>query len=373
MNRHAIDNQASQAYVSSARRRKPASNPPVSASEPDLLEKASTPAAQSTPRPATTHPVRRDQPTQLSPLVGIRPASLHRTIPPTSAITLKASQAEREAGNDHFQRGDYSAAHQFYTSSLRHLPASHPITIILYTDRALTALKIGDPKTAISDTETAITVIGPGRGQGENIDLINGEPPKPMRDYLGKALVQKAEALEQMERWKEAAAVWQEAVEGGHGGATSIQGRLRCEKAAAPQQPKRAKPVATKATIGAAQARSASSDPRDASNGVQSAAAVNRLRAANAAADKVDKEKFALPDILYTKLVTWKGGKADNLRALLGSLDMVLWPETGWRKIGMAELVLPAKVKVQYMKGIAKVHPDKVSCLQFVLLSARSR
>jgi hypothetical protein len=26
----------------------------------------------------------------------------------------------------------------------------------------------------------------------------------------------------------------------------------------------------------------------------------------------------------------------------------------------MADLVLPGKVKVQYMKGIAKVHPDKV-------------
>ncbi|KAK5241498.1 auxilin-like clathrin-binding protein required for normal clathrin function, partial [Exophiala xenobiotica] len=56
----------------------------------------------------------------------------------------------------------------------------------------------------------------------------------------------------------------------------------------------------------------------------------------------------------------WKGGKADNLRALLGSLDNVLWEGSGWKKISMADLVLPAKVKVQYMKGIAKVHPDKI-------------
>ena len=39
---------------------------------------------------------------------------------------------------------------------------------------------------------------------------------------------------------------------------------------------------------------------------------------------------------------------------------MVLWPEAGWKKVGMSELVLPGKVKIQYMKGIAKVHPDKV-------------
>jgi hypothetical protein len=38
----------------------------------------------------------------------------------------------------------------------------------------------------------------------------------------------------------------------------------------------------------------------------------------------------------------------------------VLWPEAGWKKVGMHELVLSNKVKVAYMKGISKVHPDKV-------------
>jgi len=59
-------------------------------------------------------------------------------------------------------------------------------------------------------------------------------------------------------------------------------------------------------------------------------------------------------------LMAWKGGKQDNLRALLASLDSVLWPEAEWKKVSLAELVLPNKVKIQYMKGIAKVHPDKI-------------
>jgi len=91
--------------------------------------------------------------------------------------------------------------------------------------------------------------------------------------------------------------------------------------------------------------------------------AVNRLRAANAAADRADEEKLALMDAIDARITAWKGGKQDNLRALLGSLDNVLWPEAGWKKINMSELVLPNKVKIQYMKGIAKVHPDKVCCL----------
>ena len=68
-----------------------------------------------------------------------------------------------------------------------------------------------------------------------------------------------------------------------------------------------------------------------------------------------------LADAVSARLVAWKGGKEGNLRALLASLDTVLWEGAGWKKIGMADLVLPNKVKINYMKGIGKCHPDKVS------------
>ncbi|KAK5201202.1 auxilin-like clathrin-binding protein required for normal clathrin function, partial [Cryomyces antarcticus] len=97
------------------------------------------------------------------------------------------------------------------------------------------------------------------------------------------------------------------------------------------------------------------------------AEAVTKLRAANAAADRADDEKFALTDAVDAQLAAWKGTKSDNLRALLGSLDGVLWPEAGWKKVGMADLVLPERVKVVYMKAIAKVHPDKVGRPQATL------
>jgi hypothetical protein len=367
LNRQVIDDQASQAYVSSARRRKPASIPLVSASEPDLLESAAQPQPpRPTSRLAMDPSVQFDRSSKSPVPVVIRPPAPSRHIPSISSNSLKASHAAREAGNDQFRRGDYSAAHQSYTSSIKHLPATHPIAIILHTNRALTALKIGEPRIAISDSEAAIAIIGPSRGEAESIDLSNGEPSKPMRDYFGKATMRKAEALEQMERWNEAAIVWKEAVEGGHGGATSIEGRLRCVKMATPQQAKRSKP-STKKPNNPAPTRSAISDLNGTANGLSSAAAVNRLRAADAAADRADDEKFALTDAVDARLVAWKGGKADNLRALLSSLDTVLWPEAGWKKIGMAELVLPTKVKVQYMRGIAKVHPDKV-CRSITLL-----
>jgi hypothetical protein len=189
-------------------------------------------------------------------------------------------------------------------------------------------------------------------------------PSKDMREFFGKALMRKAEALEQLERWTEAAKVWREAVESGHGGNTSIQGRDRCEKANGLSKvgSGTSNPLSSARII----QQNQRSEPRkkagpQAAVPEQPGEAVARLRAANEAAERADNEKFALADIVDSRLTAWKGGKQDNLRALLASLDSVLWPEAEWKKVSMAELVLPNKVKVQYMKGIAKVHPDKVN------------
>ena len=59
------------------------------------------------------------------------------------------------------------------------------------------------------------------------------------------------------------------------------------------------------------------------------------------------------------RVFKWKDGKARNLRALLCSLDTVLWESTKWSKCGMHQLVTPADVKKMYRKACLAVHPDK--------------
>lgn len=372
LSRHAAEEQAAQAYVSSARRRKPQPQAPAgppAAVGGDLLDGGfkdtsaapprSTPTA-GPPRPQS-QPVRRVE-------TPVRPPAPPRNIPSLSAIALKAVHTHREKGNEHFKRGDYSSAHQSYGTSITHLPESHPLIIVLLTNRSLTALKVGEPKNAITDADKAIAVIGVSKGESETIDFGTGDSPKAMREYYGKALMRKAEALEQMEKWPEAATVWREAVEGGHGGATAIQGRARAEKATNPITTTRPTPVSTPrpreapastpAATTATSNRAAAAAQKAAAQA--QAAAVSRLRAANAAADRVDDERFQLGDRVDARIQAWKGGKEANLRALLGSLENALWEGSGWKKISMADLVLPGKVKIQYMKGIAKVHPDKV-------------
>ncbi|KAJ5442039.1 Ubiquitin-associated/translation elongation factor EF1B N-terminal eukaryote [Penicillium cf. griseofulvum] len=339
------EEQPAQAYVSPARRKRPQAPPPPSEPAVDLFDSPAPSASRSkppTPAQSATPPTR-------SASIPVRPKAPTRSIPPVSQEALQSTHRHRAKAAESYKRGDYAEAHQSFSTALGMLPDKHPITIIIRSNRAMTALKIGEPKSAIDDADIILTFIGPSRGESEVIDLCTGEPPKPMKDFFGKALMRKAEALEQLERWGDAAQAWKLAVESGHGGSTSIQGRNRCEKAAGkrPSPP----PKKASATSGLTATSASGTDFE----------AVSRLRQANQAAERADEEKFALSESVDARIAAWRNGKQDNLRALLGSLDSVLWPEAGWKKIGLSELVLPNKVKIQYMKGISKVHPDKIS------------
>ena len=355
LNRQFVEEQTSQAYVSPARRKPAAPKPP--SPEPDLLFESPQPSSRSQrpSQPPQRAPQTASQiPSRPPPLV--RPPAPMRNVPSISPSVLQTSNASRFQGSEAFKRGDYGLATTHYTSALAALPSNHPLTIPILTNRALSHSKTGEPKSTIADATAALNLIGPSRGASETIDL-GPEGHKEMSLFWGKAMTRQAEALEQLERWSEAASVWKLCVEANVGGVTSIAGRDRCEKAANPRKPALAakrpppKPVPKQSALDALSGTTSH---------VQSTEAVSRLRAANLEAERVDDEKFALSDRVSERLQSWRAGKEGNLRALLGSLETVLWADAGWKKVGMGELILPGKVKVAYMKGIAKVHPDKV-------------
>ncbi|KAI0145113.1 hypothetical protein GGR57DRAFT_481397 [Xylariaceae sp. FL1272] len=356
LNKQVIEEQSAQAYVSPARRKKTAPQPapgPDPEPEVDLLFGSSAPPlAQSRPqRSAQPSPISRPSPQGSTRPIATRPPPTTRSVPSVSATILQASTRHRLDGTAHFKRGDYDAAHTAYTNSLSGIPQSHPLCIVLLTNRALTSLKTGSPKQAVSDADAAIGVIGPSRGEGERVAMPDGES-RDMKDLYGKALSRKAEALEQMEKWADASEVWQLCVEAGVGGASATAGRQRCQKALTPKP----KPMPRPAHAKPRPKPSVMSDFAPA----KSSGAVERLREANKAAEKADDEKFALSEKVDARISLWRDGKRDNLRALLGSMDQVLWENSGWKKVGLHELVMANKVKIHYMKAIAKCHPDKL-------------
>ncbi|PHH80899.1 hypothetical protein CDD80_5819 [Ophiocordyceps camponoti-rufipedis] len=360
LNRLAADDDDSfSSYVSAGRRRKPTSPaepPPVRPeTQPSLMPDAEAPKPS---RPMSPRPTAAQTPASAPTRNGSKPAPrittpqpAPRRVPPVDSAALQASTRHRLQGTAHFKRGDFATAHASYSSSMAGVPSSHPLMIVLLTNRALTALKTGEPKQAVSDADEALNIIGPNRGRDELVSVSSEtgqEEKRPMTDLYGKALSRKAEALEQMEKWAEAGAVWQLCVEAGAGGPTAVKGRQRCQEA---QRPKpKAKPVAAPPRPRA----------RPATTTGKSSAAVVRLREANEAAAREEDEKFALADVVDARVSAWRDGKRDNLRALLGSLDKVLWANSGWKPVGMHELVMANRVKVVYMKAIAKTHPDKL-------------
>ena len=358
LSRQAIDQEASQAYISPARRKKTIPKAPPTEQEPDLLVDSS----QSSYRPAvasssskTNSQAVKDPATPLS----IRPPPPKRNVPAISPFARQASTKARQEGTLAFKRGDYALATTLYSTGVTAVPSTHPLILPVLTNRALAHLKTGDPKAAIADAKSVIDLIGSSRGASETVDLGGDEGVKPMITYWEKAMTRQAEALEQLERWSEAATVWKICVEAGVGGATSIAGRNRCEKATV--VPSESKPPTVRKPAAPKPRPKVSAFGDLAPESAQSAEAVSRLRAANAAADRVDDEKFALADVVDSRIKKWRLGKESNLRALLSTLQIVLWDGSGWKEIGMGELLMPGKVKISYMKGIAKVHPDKVS------------
>ncbi|XP_074320942.1 auxilin-related protein 1-like [Silene latifolia] len=92
-------------------------------------------------------------------------------------------------------------------------------------------------------------------------------------------------------------------------------------------------------------------------------------RAAKALADKNARdleaqreqtERHRIGETLDVQIKRWAAGKEGNLRALLSTLQYVLWPECGWQPVSLTDLIVGAQVKKVYRKATLCIHPDKV-------------
>ncbi|KAH8092472.1 hypothetical protein BXZ70DRAFT_951043 [Cristinia sonorae] len=329
------------AYVSPWRRKAP--------SRAEILSKSTTPAA---PTPARNP----------SPIPLIQRKTISAT-PSAMAVSAK----HKATGSEKFKLGQYAEAETSYSTAISALPDSHLLLVPLYNNRALTRIKTGDHSGAIEDCTTVITLIGasyhPAReakvtkeDEGASVDLADG---------LVKAYRRRAEAYEGKEKWDAARQDW-ELIAGaewaGKVRSEAVRGAGRCRRmVTATAEGNTDAPAAPKPKPTAIPARP-KSKPKPVQRGpTPPSEALNRVREANQAAEAEDQMKHELKDTIDAKLAAWKNGKETNIRALIASLDTVLWPELGWQKVGMHELISPNQVKIRYTKAIAKLHPDKLN------------
>jgi tetratricopeptide (TPR) repeat protein len=300
---------------------------------------------------------------------------------------LAASKDARTRGNEHFKLGRYGEAVEAYTAALTPLPDNHLGRIPALNNRANARLKIGEERKAGEDATAVITLLLADSAKPdaakkddytavlaelEGTETSAGEERLDAHDALGKALSRRARGHEAGEKWRLAMLDWQMLAELGDqrvlksGGGMRVvsEGLARCRKVVEgpvePIQKVQAKPPAARVP---SKPRAASSAPT-----AKPSAALTALRQGNQQAEADESEAIRVKDNVDAKITSWRAGKETNLRALIGSLDNVLWEELGWKKVGMHELLTESQLKVKYVRAISKVHPDKVKLSQFLLL-----
>ncbi|KAI0650851.1 hypothetical protein C8Q79DRAFT_409656 [Trametes meyenii] len=317
--------------------------------------------------PSPAPPAQKPSP---SPARAPSPAPLvqRRTVS-ASPAAIAESAKHKAAGTDKFKLGQYAEAEALYSAAIGALPPSHLLLVPLHNNRALTRLKTGDHAGAVEDCTAAIALVGAGYHPAREAKVVREDEGAgvDLADALVKALRRRAEAHEGREKWDAARRDW-EALAGadfaGKVRAEAVRGIGRCRRMLNTD----AETGVSTATQSASASRPPAAKPKPKTKTTRvptpPSDALNRVREANEAAEAEDQAKAELKDAVDARLGAWKAGKENNLRALLASLDTVLWPALGWQKVGIHELVSPAQVKIRYTKAIAKVHPDKVRAVR---------
>lgn len=337
--------EGTKAYVSSARwgRSKPASPAPVPVKSHSQVTKAKVD--------------RKLCPEDLQPS-------------PAASVDLKTK------GNELFKKGSYGEAEASYTAALEHLVPASVRRLPLLNNRANARLKNGDASAACRDCTAALDLIFPETSSDRQSFFrpsLENALPSPikndvnLRDSYGKALLRRAQALEVLERYVPALRDWEKLEQyekhEGSGSANGVrnlrssqEGAKRCRGVMSKGRGDNvSSDTVTSQTRARAQA-SAASAARKASE-----AGRERVRAANAAQAAEEAAAHSLKDAIDARVNGWKAGKETNIRALLSSLDTVVWDELEWKKVGMNEVLTDPQIKRVYTKAIARLHPDKLT------------
>ena len=355
-------------------------------------------------RPASQRPPLSQRPSQ--PRTHSLPPRPQRTLPTTTSSTLSVASTHKNTGTSQFKLGQYGPASESYTSAITLLPPGHLLLVPLFTNRSLARLRCGEYVGAGEDAGEALKIIcfvdsnfNPNSNLSSNGNVIwnpDTELPELIqggRDKLNqggwldvrgvgvdlidgyvKALRRRAEAWEGREKWVEAGKDW-EVLAGGGGGVggswigegtkkEAVRGAGRCRRmVSAGGQESLGSSFSSSSSTPKQSLQKPKPSPRPPPSSQQPSKALLAHQATTLRAEADDTLKHQLKDSVDARILAWKNGKETNIRALLASLDMVLWDEilSGGVKVnGLGELVTNAQVKKGYVKAIARVHPDKV-------------
>ncbi|ORY00475.1 hypothetical protein K493DRAFT_335315 [Basidiobolus meristosporus CBS 931.73] len=314
----------------------------------------------------------------------------HRAIIPASLEQIQSSESQKAAGNEKFKLGQFGDAVEFYSKAISILPPNHDNLIPLYNNRAASRLKVGDNNGAISDCDQVVALIRDDYMYSSPNDSIS------FKDQYIKAITRRATANEAKEKFEAAENDFNKILTIDSRNKSGLEGVRRCQKAIKVMNGETtSKSSASSQTLETPastdlfsfdQSSTATVHTYSATFGthldefgfattpppsmktstvtkqdIDKSEAVSRLRAQERCAEREEEEKLRIIDMIEGRLNQWKSNKIGNLRAMLASLDTILWPDLNWKPCGLQDLIQPNQVKSKYIRAIAKLHPDKLS------------
>lgn len=278
-------------------------------------------------------------------------STINRPTVPISSTQLSFFQDSRTQGTAAFKQGDFTLALQHYETALSSLPDRHLLRIIGFSNCITVLLKNGQNKRALSYADSALEIIGREKGKGEYVE------GKEIFTFWYKISSKRAEALEHLEHFQQALDQYLVLVENGQTGKLILEGKRRCEMVLKPKSTTKDKPQpSTKPQPGPRPAKIPTKAPvKPFTNST-----VERVKASNLAESQLESQKSELLEEVQSQVTNWSTMPTPNLRQLLSTLQTILPPSIQWITVNSSELVMPKRVKMTYLKAVAKCHPDKI-------------
>lgn len=274
---------------------------------------------------------------------------------PLNQFQASDYETSKDKATELFRVGDYDTAHVAYTRCLESLPEKHELRLVINSNLALTLIKTGNYKQAKTCCDEALQLVTEDDLQ-DYAYLIN---EKTIKSWYIKLLSRKAESLEMLESFPEALESYMELIS--KYGVTDkkiMDGRRRVNHIVNPPKPKPRTASPEKA-------------PSKPKTHIQTENNDNlrRIQKQHEDTKKQEEMKFNLHDDIQARIFAWSNGKEDNIRTLLMSLDDIIPAKLGLpfattKKLTINDLMLPKKVKINYMKVISSIHPDKLTNLE---------
>ena len=158
-----------------------------------------------------------------------------RTTPLVQATpdAMAACDRIKEQGNHVFRQGQYGDAEEFYSKSIACLPEGHLSLIPLLNNRAAARLKTGNYKECVVDCSLVESMSTRELEYDGDLDdgTVTVEQVQEYKDSISKALLRRATAYENMEKWEEAGRDYKRALDWNPGAKGAHDGIRRCGKA----------------------------------------------------------------------------------------------------------------------------------------------